>query len=68
VAGAFTIHGQTRDATVHVDATVTDGVLAIVGSAPFTLADYEIDAPTAPVVVSIEDHGTIEVQLYLTKA
>jgi len=66
VPGTFTIHGVTKDATVHVEATVTNGVLTIVGTAPFALAEYDITAPTAPVVVSIEDHGTIELQLYLT--
>jgi len=66
VPGSFTIHGVTKATTVRVDATVTNGVLAVVGSSPITFADYGIVVPSAPVVVSVEDHGIIEFQLYLT--
>jgi len=68
VPGTFTIHGKSVDNTVHIDATVTNGVLAVVGSAPFVLADYSLTVPSAPIVVSVEDHGIIEFQLYLTPA
>lgn len=66
--GTFTIHGTTKATTVKVDATITQGVLAVVGSTPFTFADYGISKPTAQSVVSIEDSGTIELQLYLTQS
>jgi len=68
VPGTFTIHGKSVHSTVHIDATVTNGVLAVVGSAPFVLADYSLTVPSAPIVVSVEDHGIIEFQLYLTPA
>lgn len=66
VPGSFTIHGVTRTATVKVDASITGNVLTIVGSAPFTFAEYEIDAPTSQAVLSLEEQGTLEFQLYLT--
>ena len=68
VPGEFTIHGTTREAKVKVDATVKGGVLVITGSSPFTFAEYNITKPTSPMVVSLEDNGTIELQLYLTRS
>lgn len=40
----------------------------IVGSADVTFPDYGVETPTAAIVVSLEDHGVVEFQLYLTQA
>ncbi|MGH9280066.1 MAG: YceI family protein [Acidimicrobiales bacterium] len=65
--GDLTIKGVTRTATIDMEAQLQNGVLVIVGSAPVAFADFNITAPTAPIVASVESHGTIEFQLYLTK-
>ncbi|MGH9277929.1 MAG: YceI family protein, partial [Acidimicrobiales bacterium] len=66
--GDLTIKGVTKPTTIDIDATLQNGVLVLVGSAPVAFADFGITAPTAPVVASVEDRGVMEFQLYLTKA
>jgi hypothetical protein len=44
-----------------------DSIL-IVGSTDVTFADYGIETPTAQMVLSVADEGTIELQLWLTRA
>jgi polyisoprenoid-binding protein YceI len=65
--GDLTVHGVTRSTTVAIDAQVEDGVLVLVGSAPVTFSDFGITAPSAPIVASVDDHGVVELQLYLTR-
>ena len=45
-----------------------NGRIAVVGSAPLTFTDFGITMPTAPVVVSVEDNGTIEFQLFFSRS
>lgn len=66
VPGTFTINGTTQDAVVELSAQVVDDTLTVVGTTPIVFADYGIEAPTAPLVLSISDEGEIEWQLYLT--
>ena len=35
---------------------------------PFTFSEFGLTPPRAPVVLSVADHGTIEFQLFFTKA
>jgi polyisoprenoid-binding protein YceI len=65
--GDLTIHGVTRHVTVDLQAQLENNVLVVVGSAPVTFSDFGVKAPSAPIVASVDDHGTIELQLYLTK-
>lgn len=65
--GELTIHGVTNAATFTLDALVRDdGIAVVTGSAPVVFADYGVSAPSAPVVVSVDDEGIIELQLLLT--
>jgi polyisoprenoid-binding protein YceI len=68
--GELTLHGITRPVTVLLDAVVLSGVsaLLVTGSFEIDLADHEIVAPSAPIVVSVADTGTVELQLYLAPA
>ncbi len=68
VVGDLTVHGVTRSTTVAIDAQVENGVLVLVGSAPVTFSDFGIATPSAPIVASVDDHGVIEIQLYLTQS
>ena len=47
---------------------LVDGTLVVVGSAPVVFDDYGVEKPTAAIVVSLEDEGTIEFQLFFAKA
>ena len=38
------------------------------GSLPVVFADYGVAVPQSQIVVSVEDHGEIELQLLLTKS
>jgi polyisoprenoid-binding protein YceI len=66
--GNMTVHGVTKQVTVVLTAQLRNGVIVVVGSTPFTFADYDMTAPAAPVVLSVSDSGTIEFQLFLTKS
>jgi len=66
--GNLTIHGTTKELTIPLQAQVVNGRIAVVGSAPLTFTDFGITMPTAPIVVSVEDNGTIEFQLFFSRS
>ena len=66
--GDMTIKGVTNDVDVSLDARLVDGTLVVVGSSPVVFADYGVETPTAAIVVSLEDEGTIEFQLFFQKS
>jgi polyisoprenoid-binding protein YceI len=66
--GTLTIHGVAREVGVALQARLVNGVIVVVGSIPFTFNDYGMSAPRAPVVLSVDDHGTVEFQLFFTKS
>ena len=65
--GSLTINGVTNRVTVDLAAELIGRILAVVGTTDVVFADYDVEAPTAPIVVSVEDHGIIEVQLFLIR-
>ena len=67
VPGSLTINGVTNTVTVDLAAELVGRILTVVGTIDVVFADYDVEAPTAPVVVSVEDHGIVEVQLFLTR-
>ena len=67
-AGALTIHGVTNEVEVALEAQLVDGTAVVVGSIPIVFSDYDVEPPTAPVVVSVADEGTVEFQLLFTPA
>ncbi len=64
--GNMTVHGVTKQVSVDLHAQLKNGVIVVVGSTPFSFADYNMTAPQAPVVLSVDDHGTIEFQLFFS--
>ena len=67
--GALTLHGVTQPVTIAIEAELRDGgLLVVVGSIPILFADYDIAQPRAPILVSIEDNGVMELQLFLEQA
>ena len=65
--GDLTIHGVTRPVTLDLEATLSGDVAAVVGSAPVLLGDYDIDPPTGFSVLSIDDEGLFEFQLFFAR-
>lgn len=66
-AGELTVKGVANPAVFALDAQLVDDVIVVVGSTEVTFADYGVQAPSAPIVVSVEDHGIIEFQLLFTR-
>jgi polyisoprenoid-binding protein YceI len=65
--GNLTIHGVTKEVTLDFDAQTSNGDIAIVGQTPIKLADYQIEAPTSAIALSVSDSGTLEFQLFLSR-
>jgi len=64
--GTMTIHGVTQPVSIELRARLVGGVIAVVGSTPFTFSDYGMSPPRAPIVLSVSNSGTIEFQLYFS--
>jgi polyisoprenoid-binding protein YceI len=65
--GELTIHGQAVPTAFALQAQLVDGVIVVVGSTDATFSDWGITMPTAPIVLSVSDEGTIELQLFFSK-
>ncbi|MGF1598704.1 MAG: YceI family protein [Acidimicrobiales bacterium] len=65
--GQLTIHGVTQTVTLPLQARLVDDTIVVVGSLDITFADYDVEVPTAPVVLSVDDHGPLELQLFFTR-
>jgi polyisoprenoid-binding protein YceI len=65
--GDFTLHGVTKRVTVPIEARWDGKDVQIVGNLPIVFGDYNITAPTAPAVASVDDHGEMEFQLFFVK-
>jgi polyisoprenoid-binding protein YceI len=66
--GDLTLHGTTKSVEIPVQAKFERGVVTVVGSLPILFSDYGMEKPQAMLVLSVEDHGTMEFQLQFTKA
>jgi polyisoprenoid-binding protein YceI len=65
--GDFTLHGVTKRVTVDIEGRWDGKDVQIVGNLPIVFGDYDITAPTAPAVASVDDHGEMEFQLFFVK-
>jgi polyisoprenoid-binding protein YceI len=66
--GDLTIHGVTRQVAIPLEAQLVDDTVVVTGSLDITFSDFDVDVPDSQVVVSVKDHGVMEVQLLLTRA
>jgi len=69
-AGELTLNGVTQPVTATIEGILLGAGdrLLVTGSFEVRLADHDLEAPSAPIVVSVADTATIEFQLYLTPA
>jgi len=54
--------------TLPLEAQLVNDTIVVVGSIDISLAAYGVEAPTAPIVVSVSDEATIELQLFFSPA
>lgn len=66
--GALTLHGVTRTVDVAIQAVRQGGLIVVTGSLSVTFADYGFQGPTSFAVLSVEDHGVMELHLLFTHA
>ena len=62
--GELTLHGVTKTVQVPIQARLSGDLVTVVGSIPIQFADYSVQPPTSFAILSVEDHGTMELQLH----
>ena len=67
-SGKLTLHGQTKDVQIPLKAKLSGSTIVVKGSLDIAFADYGITKPNSFAVLSIADTGTLELQLFFTKA
>jgi len=65
--GEFTLHGVTKTVTISLEGRWDGKQVQVVGHLPIAFSDYNITAPTAPAVASVDDHGEMELQLFFDR-
>jgi polyisoprenoid-binding protein YceI len=65
--GDLSVHGVTRSVTFPLEAQLVGDQIVVVGALDVTFSDYDVEVPSAQIVVSVEDHGTLELQLLLVR-
>ncbi len=65
--GDLTIHGVTQRVEFPLDAQVQSGSIVAAGQLLVELSDYDITAPSAPIVASVEEIATLELSLVFSR-
>jgi polyisoprenoid-binding protein YceI len=65
--GDLTLHGVTKTVDIPAKAQLSGNVIQIAGSLTFPFSDYGINAPNIAGFVSVEETGTLEFLVNLTK-
>ncbi len=66
VPGTLTIKDVSQDIVVDLEAGRGGESVIVVGSWPIEFGDFGVSMPSAPIVVSVEDNGLLEWQIYFT--
>jgi polyisoprenoid-binding protein YceI len=66
--GELTLHGVTNSVEIPLEIQASNGVIVVVGSLDIAFADYNIAQPSSMRVLSIDDHGVLELQLFFVPA
>lgn len=66
--GDLTLHGVTKTVDIPAKAQLNGSVIQVLGSLDFPFSDYSINAPNVAGFVAVEDRGTLEFLVNLTKA
>lgn len=65
--GDLTINGVTKSVEVPLEAQLTGETIVVVGSTDIVFSDFDVEVPSSQMVLSVEDHGTLELQLLLVR-
>jgi polyisoprenoid-binding protein YceI len=65
--GDLTIHGVTNPVVFPLEGQLVGDVIVVAGQLPIEFADYGITPPSSFAVLSVEDNGIVEVQLFLAR-
>lgn len=68
VRGNLELHGVTKPVEVPLEGRWDGDTVEVVGRVPIAFADYAIGSPTVAGVVSVEDHGEMEMKLVMRRA
>lgn len=66
-AGELTLHGVTQPVRFALEAQLVGETIVVVGSTEIVFADFDVRVPSAPIVLSVEDRGTLELQVLLVR-
>jgi polyisoprenoid-binding protein YceI len=64
--GTLTLHGVTRTVQVPLSVERRGGVIAVTGSLQIVFADYQVVPPSSFAVLTVDDHGTMELHILFT--
>lgn len=65
--GDLTVSGVTQPVEFDIEAQLEGDLIVVVGSTNVTFSDFGVEVPSAPIVVSVEDNGIVEVQLWFSQ-
>lgn len=65
-SGSLAIHGATKTIEISLRAQRQGGIIAVAGSVPIVFSDYGFAGPSSFAVVSVNDHGLMELHLLFT--
>ena len=68
VAGTLDLRGSRQPVTATIDAVADGDTITVVGKIEVQLAEFGIDPPKIPGLVTVRDAGTIEFKLVLTRS
>jgi polyisoprenoid-binding protein YceI len=67
VPGVLTIDGTSNEVEIELQAVVTETGLLVAGNTVIVLEDYDVEVPSASMVLSVSDEATVEWQLFLVR-
>ncbi len=65
--GELTVKGITQPVQIALEAQLVDDTVVVVGSTEIVFSDYDVSVPRVPIVLSAEDHGIVELQLFFAR-
>ena len=68
ITGNLTLHGVTKPVTITLKGRWDGAKIQVVGDLAIKLPDYGMTAPTSQIVAAVDDHGSLELKLFFTKA
>ena len=66
--GDLTLHGVTKSVQIPLQAQINGDVITVIGSLEIVFADFGMTPPQSMLVLGIDDHGVMELQLTFSRA